>query len=155
MLCSGRISFPKFMDDLLLASSCYHFKNQSESGECTVAQDKSRLISCFIHCRSSLAAFLKFRTYVDGSHYNGFWGAAESNRKQKISILLFGKIAVSVRRRLHYDVLPPDAPHIARLSRLSSVCPLCLRERRGGERKATALWEPAESNRRENDLQSS
>lgn len=59
------------------------------------------------------------------------------NRKQKISILLFGKIAVSVRRRLHYDTLPPDAPHIARLSRLSSVCPLCLRERRerGGKKK--------------------
>ena len=64
-----------------------------------------------------------------------FWGAAESNRKQKISILLFGKIAVSVRRRLHYDVLPPNAPHIARLSGLSGVYPPCLRERRGGKEK--------------------
>ena len=51
------------------------------------------------------------------------WGAAESNRKQKISSLFECKIAVRVRRLLHVRAANRTLPMTACLSRLSAVFP--------------------------------
>lgn len=142
--CSRRISFPKNIYGLFAVSAHYQlsFKAAPLCGECVVVRDRLGLVSWSIHnfflhivgatappamiesyYRIARRFFMVSTSLLYQIFMTAFRGAAESNRKQKICSLHFGKIAVSVRRRLHCNVLPPDAPHIARLSEPPVVFP--------------------------------
>ena len=68
-----------------------------------------------------------------------FWGATESNRKQKISSLFDCKIAVSVRRRLHHNSCHRTLPVLPVFPGRHRFCCDQLLAGRGRHRKAL-VW---------------